>query len=93
MCGRFAASASTEEIVETFAVDDVVDRVPPSWNVAPTDAVSAVVERVDSESGDLVRRLVAPRWGLVPSWARDPSGGARMINARVETVATKPAFR
>lgn len=93
MCGRFAASASTEEIVETFAVDEVVAEVPPTWNAAPTDAVAAVVDRIDRESGALVRRLVAPRWGLVPSWSKDATGGARMINARVETVATKPAFR
>lgn len=93
MCGRFAASASTEDIIETFAIDEVVEEASPSWNVAPTDRVAAVVERIDRESGEVVRKLVAPRWGLVPSWSKDPSGGARMINARVETVATKPAFR
>lgn len=93
MCGRFAASASTEEIIETFAVDEVVAEVPPTWNAAPTDPVAAVVDRVDKGSGALVRRLVAPRWGLVPSWSKDASGAARLINARVETVATKPAFR
>lgn len=77
----------------TFAVDEVVAEVPPSWNAAPTDAVAAVVDRVDKASGALVRKLIAPRWGLVPSWSRDATGGARLINARVETVATKPAFR
>ena len=45
MCGRFAASASTEEIVETFAIDEVVDAPSPTWNTAPTDPVAAVVER------------------------------------------------
>lgn len=93
MCGRFAASASTEEIIETFAIDEVVAEVPPTFNAAPTDAVPAVVERLDRESGRRVRKLVGPRWGLVPSWSRDASGAARLINARVETVATKPAFR
>lgn len=93
MCGRFAASASTEEIVETFAVDLVVDVVPPTYNAAPTDAVAAIVDRLDRETDGIVRKLVGPRWGLVPSWSTDASGGARMINARVETVATKAAFR
>ncbi len=93
MCGRFAASASTEEIVETFAVDEVVEAVPPTWNAAPTDKVAAVVDRLDRDTGALVRTLVAPRWGLVPAWSRDARGAARMINARVETVASKPAFR
>jgi len=92
MCGRFAASASTEEIVETFDVDVVVDEPVPTFNAAPTDPVPAVVERIDRESGHVVRKLVTPRWGLVPSWSKGPGGGARMINARAETVATRPAF-
>lgn len=93
MCGRFAASASVEDMVETFDIDLVVDDPQPSFNLAPTDPVPAVVQRVDSETGMSVRKLVTPRWGLVPSWSKDPRGGARMINARVETVAEKPAFR
>lgn len=93
MCGRFAASASTEDIVETFAIDEVVDEPLPTFNAAPTDPVPAVVERLDKETRQAVRKLVTPRWGLVPSWAKDARGGARMINARAETVAEKPAFR
>lgn len=93
MCGRFAASASTADIVGTFAVDEVVDEVEPTWNAAPTDPVPAVVERVERDTGAAVRKLVTPRWGLVPSWSKGPSGQARMINARAETVATKPSFR
>lgn len=93
MCGRFAASASTDLIVDAFAVDVVVNEVVPSWNAAPTDPVPAVVERFDRESGQAVRKLVTPRWGLVPSWSKGPSGAARMINARAETVAIKPSFR
>ncbi|MFP5415808.1 MAG: SOS response-associated peptidase [Actinomycetes bacterium] len=92
MCGRFAASASTEEIVETFAVELVADEPSPTFNAAPTDPVPAVLERVDKESGRAVRKLVTPRWGLVPSWSKSPSGAARLINARAETVASKPAF-
>lgn len=93
MCGRFAASAGTDEYVEIFGVQEIVDEVEPHFNLAPTDPIPAVVERADKESGEVVRKLVAPRWGLVPSWSKDASGAARMINARAETVATKPAFR
>ena len=91
MCGRFAASASTEDIVATFAIDEVVDATEPTFNAAPTDPVAAVVERVDKADDHVVRKLISPRWGLVPSWSKDARGGARMINARSETVATKPA--
>lgn len=92
MCGRFAASASREEVIATFAIDEVVDEVQPSFNLAPTDEISAVVERLD-DAGELRRKLVGLRWGLVPSWAKDASGAARLINARWETVDSKPSFR
>ena len=73
--------------------DEVV--IPPSWNVAPTDDVPIVLERLvdDGQARRQVRQLHVARWGLVPSWAKDPSGGARMINARSESVLEKPAFR
>ncbi|HRA74968.1 MAG TPA: SOS response-associated peptidase [Propionicimonas sp.] len=93
MCGRYAASAADELLEDTFDIDEVVG--PPllaSYNVAPTDPVRAVVER-ELAPGELTRRLVTLRWGLVPSWSKDASGAARLINARVETVASKPAFR
>lgn len=69
--------------------------LPASFNVAPTNDVYAVVERPPHDAPDAapVRLLRVARWGLVPSWAKDPSIGNRMINARVETVAEKPAFR
>ena len=92
MCGRYASSADPDALVATFVIDEVDEIVPPSFNVAPTDPVPAVVERVDKATDAVVRKLVAPRWGLVPSWSKDARGGAGMINARVETVATKPAF-
>lgn len=91
MCGRFVAAADTQELVEAFLVDEVVESVPPTWNAAPTTKVAAVVDRL--VEGHLVRRLVAPRWGLVPPWSKDARGAARLINARVETVAQKPSFR
>lgn len=91
MCGRFVAAASTEDLVAAFLVDEVVESVPPTWNAAPTTKVAAVVDRL--VEGRAVRRLVAPRWGLVPPWSKDAHGAARLINARVETVAQKPSFR
>ncbi|XAS74698.1 SOS response-associated peptidase [Micrococcaceae bacterium Sec5.1] len=62
-----------------------------SWNVAPTDAVPIVLERLVDDG--LKRQLHVARWGLVPSWAKDPKGGARLINARSETLLEKPSFR
>lgn len=100
MCGRYASSRSPEDIVEEFEVlDPRLERpLEPSWNVAPTDEVYAVLERsprneAGEQEGDPVRQLRALRWGLVPSWAKDAGIGSRMINARMETVAEKPAFR
>lgn len=93
MCGRYASTASPSQLAEEFDVDDILDGLPgPDYNVAPTVAVPAVFERVDRASGDVRRRLAPLVWGLVPSWAKDRSIGARMINARLETVAEKPAF-
>ncbi|TNM47204.1 SOS response-associated peptidase [Nocardioides albidus] len=100
MCGRYASSRSPEDLAEEFEVlDPRLERaIAPSWNVAPTDEVYAVMERVAKDAdgerrGDPVRQLRSVRWGLVPSWAKDASIGSRMINARMETVAEKPAFR
>lgn len=95
MCGRYASFREDQSIADEFAVATVADDVrllPPSWNVAPTDGVRMVVERADRTTGEITRQLRVARWGLVPSWAKDPSVGSRMINARVETVADKPAF-
>ena len=93
MCGRFVVASPPLLLAEHFGVDEVrldVDGDPaaaPSYNVAPTDRVVAIA----SHGG---RRLLgAFQWGLVPSWAPDPSGGARLINARAETVPDKRAFR
>jgi len=102
MCGRYASFRDAQDLADAFAVapPDVAEDarlLPPSWNVAPTDAVRVVVERAPKdapqERAEAVRSLRLARWGLVPGWAKDPSVGARMINARVETVTTKPAFR
>lgn len=94
VCGRYASAMSVPTLLETFsAVDDTAGLLQESYNVAPTDPVPAVLVRRNRETDEDVRLLRVVRWGLVPSWAKDLSGGARMINARLETVTTKPAFR
>lgn len=97
MCGRYASSRQPEDLIEEFEIveSQVAAPLAPDFNVAPTDEVYAVVQRPPSgEPEEPARRqLRVVRWGLVPSWAKDPAIGSRMINARMETVATKPAFR
>ena len=102
MCGRYASSRRPEDLIEEFEVAD--NRVPAplasDFNVAPTKEVYAVLERPPRSSTEQPEPADAPerqlrvlRWGLVPSWAKDPSIGNRMINARAETLLEKPAFR
>src|SRR6185503_3029509 len=86
MCARFQF-APPEDWVEEFGLTDTPD-VAPRYNIAPTQDVLAVRRR---RAGDRQARLF--RWGLVPSWADDPAVGNRLINARAESVATRPAFR
>ncbi|NQX13676.1 SOS response-associated peptidase [Microbacteriaceae bacterium VKM Ac-2855] len=96
MCGRFVLSQTSADLAALFDVDEVGASLPPiSYNIAPTDPVPIVVESMKGVEDGLPprRRLEAARWGLVPSWSKDPSGAARMINARIESVAEKPAFR
>ncbi|MGN6607717.1 MAG: SOS response-associated peptidase [Jatrophihabitans sp.] len=94
MCGRYVNAAATSDLVDEFDVEETLGvDLPPSYNIAPTDPVRVVMQRPphDDEAGG--RQLRTVRWGLVPSWSKDPSGGARMINARIETVTSKPAFK
>lgn len=96
MCGRYASFRQAQDIADTFAIEEVAPDVAllaPSWNIAPTTTVRIVTERADAETGEVRRALRAARWGLVPSWAKDPSIANRMINARAETIAEKPAFK
>lgn len=94
MCGRYAASKDTAGLVEIFEIDEVVEPAPPpSYNVAPTDRVAIVVERPETTEHPATRQLRTAKWGLVPSWAKDASSGARMINARWESLAKQPAYR
>ncbi len=92
MCGRYASSRAPEDLVEEFEVvtPRVAEPLAPDWNVAPTKEVYAVLERParrDEGEQHPERQLRVLTWGLVPSWAKDPAIGNRMINARVETVA------
>jgi len=97
MCGRYAASASPEDLVEEFEVEqvDLREDLVPDYNVAPTVSVPGIVTRSSRREPDRgpVRKLISLRWGLIPSWAKERSVGAKMINARMETVAGKPAYR
>ncbi|WP_418277550.1 SOS response-associated peptidase [Isoptericola jiangsuensis] len=99
MCGRYASFRDAQDIADDLAVAEIADDarlLPPSWNVAPTDDVRIVVERprrIEGRNiGEITRSMRLARWGLVPSWAKDPAIGARMINARSETLLDKPAF-
>jgi len=93
VCGRYATSRTPSTLVADFEADlgELFEDVGPDYNVAPTKLAPLVVGR--SDDGRPRRELVTAKWGLVPSWAKDPSIGSRLINARSETVAHKPAFR
>lgn len=86
MCGRYIVTASAAEIADAFGVEEA-PAMRARFNVAPTTAVPCV--RVE----DGKRRLVTLRWGFIPSWAKDETIGTRLINARVETLFEKNAFK
>ena len=87
MCGRYSLVMDLSVLAQRFDFDDAELSAEPSYNIAPTQRALTVRE----EGGG--RKAAFMRWGLIPSWAKDASIGARMINARAETVADKPAFR
>ena len=91
MCGRYTSTTEPADLAAYFHVDEFVVEEPlgERYNVAPTDPVYGVAASKDGT----VRRLGTFRWGLVPFWAKDLSAGARMINARAESLLEKPAFR
>ena len=100
MCGRYVSVAADADLVAEFDALDMTgeDAHEPDYNIAPTDPVRVVVNRPlrgadGTAAGPPVRQLRVVRWGLVPSWSKDASGCARMINARIESVMSKPAFR
>lgn len=87
MCGRFTFAISPELLAEIFEVTALAD-IPTRYNIAPSQQVPIIREAATGG-----RYLSSVRWGLVPHWAKDPSIGNRMINARCETIHEKPAFR
>jgi len=87
MCGRYTNTAGPEELNERFRIPIASDAGTRRFNIAPTEEVLAIVRRREGPSAEMLR------WGLVPPWAKDLKGGARMINARMETVSTTPAYR
>ncbi|TFG99547.1 MAG: SOS response-associated peptidase, partial [Candidatus Thorarchaeota archaeon] len=86
MCGRFSMFSHVKTIEERFKIEEILTRPEPRYNIAPMQTIPVVVQREK-------RQLTQMQWGLVPSWAKDVKIGNRLINARAETVATKPAFR
>jgi putative SOS response-associated peptidase YedK len=96
VCGRYAATRDVHALAEVFEASVLpAQGLPADYNVAPTKDVHAVIERTTSRAGHdgSDREIAVVRWGLVPAWAKEPSIGSRLINARVETIMAKPAFR
>jgi putative SOS response-associated peptidase YedK len=87
MCGRYTLKITPTELAAYFDLPEVPD-LPPRYNIAPTQPIPMV--RADGHQG---RHLVMVRWGFVPAWAREMSGGAPLINARLESAHEKPTFR
>jgi len=87
MCGRFVGYRPIETLQEHFPIDRVEATIAPNFNIAPTQRIAAIVQEGDENV------LKSFQWGLVPLWAKDPAIGVRMINARAETVDSKPSFR
>ena len=87
MCGRFVSASPPDQIAAFFGAELASESLAPNWNVAPTNDIYAVVHTPDGP------KVQAFRWGLVPAWAKDVKIGQKMINARSETLAAKPAFK
>lgn len=89
MCGRFTLTVTWEELMTRYLIDpeSVSPFHIPRYNIAPTQMVTAII------NDGSTNRIGLLQWGLVPSWAKDSSAGAKMINARSETLEDKPAYR
>ena len=100
MCGRFVVARTVGEIQTIFEADEIIGDLPGiSYNVAPTQPITIIVDRSfekaadGSPVGELSRELHAARWGLVPRWAKSPTEHAPLINGRIETILEKPSFK
>lgn len=94
MCGRYVSVKSRADLMTEYdAVRADGPEIGPGYNVAPQTLIAAVLERSVPDDGHVERSLHTVRWGLVPSWAKDPKIGNKLINARVETLASKPSWR
>jgi putative SOS response-associated peptidase YedK len=89
MCGRYRLSRRKQLVEEYFDSASWDDDWSSRYNIAPTQQVPVIRQHPKEP----VRQLSLMKWGLIPSWAHDPSAAAKMINARSETAGTKPAFR
>ncbi|MBN1365317.1 MAG: SOS response-associated peptidase [Syntrophaceae bacterium] len=87
MCGRFVLVTDLKNIQKNFNIQDVLCDHQPSWNIAPSQFIPAIINHGGKNL------LVCFRWGLIPSWSKDPSMAEKMFNARAETVDKKPSFR
>ena len=93
MCGRYTSTSTSEQVAAFFAAEEVkTEELPLRYNVAPSQLVYAIAERRRTDDQPH-RQLGSFRWGLVPSWAKDPSIGNRMINARAETLSSRNAYK
>jgi putative SOS response-associated peptidase YedK len=86
MCGRFTLTIDPYHLQEAFPWAVIPDDIVPRYNIAPSQPVAVIPNTGDNT-------LAMYKWGLIPSWAKDPAIGDRMINARAETLAEKPSFR
>ena len=98
VCGRYASTVSRSTLLDTFAIEDARadPELEPDYNVAPTKTTPVVLARLPKDgphNAEPDRQLRNLKWGLVPSWAKDPKIGSRMINARAETVHEKPSYK
>jgi putative SOS response-associated peptidase YedK len=88
MCGRYTLHHTTDQITMRFEVQEVAAAPAERFNIAPTQPVAVITQQADGR-----RLLDAFQWGLIPSWAKEPGIGNKLINARAETLAEKPSFK
>ena len=94
MCGRFTFTSDSELLQQTFLDFEIPDDLSPRYNITPTQDVVVVTNaQDDGVSDDGRKKMEFFQWGLIPSWAKDPKIGSKMINARSETLSEKPSFR